>query len=259
MSKLAEILATKATEVADRKLRASKADLVHQSLDARPPLGFRVHLAQSPQPVALIAEVKKASPSEGLIRSDFDPAEIARTYEAAGATCLSVLTDVPYFQGADENISLAKSACALPVLRKDFIVDDYQIPESRALGADAILLIVAALNPTQLREYREEAEGLGMDALVEVHTEDEADVALASGAKLIGVNNRDLGTFRTDIGKSERVLPQLKSVTSVSESALNTHADVERVQRAGARAVLIGTAFCRSPDIGAKVRAVMGW
>lgn len=259
MSKLAEILATKATEVADRKLQTSESELRQRAADQPPARGFKHRLDTSPAPVALIAEVKKASPSEGLIRPDFDPAVIAATYAAAGATCLSVLTDVSYFQGADENLALARAACQLPALRKDFIVDAYQIAESSALGADAILLIVAALSAAQLRDYREEAEALGMDALVEVHTADEAQIALGSGATLIGVNNRDLATFQTDLAMSEQILPKLAGLTAVSESALNSRADVERVAQAGARAVLIGTAFCRSPDIGAKVKVVMGW
>lgn len=259
MSKLAEILTTKADEVTERKLNVAWNDIRKRAADQSPTRGFKAQLDTSPAPVALIAEVKKASPSEGLIRPDFDPAMIAATYASAGAACLSVLTDKTYFQGADENLALARAVCDLPALRKDFVIDAYQIAESRVLGADAILLIAAALSPTQLQEYREEAECFGMDALVEVHTEDEAQIALESGANLIGVNNRDLATFRTDLAMSERILPNLAGVTAISESALNSHADVERVARAGARAVLIGTAFCRALDIGAKVKEVMGW
>jgi len=170
-----------------------------------------------------------------------------------------VLTDRPYFQGAPENLRLAREASGLPCLRKDFIVDPYQIAESRALGADAILLIVAALGDGELLAFREEAESLGMDALVETHTEGEADRALASGARLIGVNNRDLATFKTDLATTEHIASRLPGgIFLVSESALHTRDDVERVARYGARAVLIGTAFCRSTDIAAKVLEVMG-
>jgi len=209
---------------------------------------------------SLIAEVKKASPSQGLIRADFDPAEIARTYEEAGAQCLSVLTDSPNFQGSLENLKLCREATNLPCLRKDFVYDPYQVYESRAWGADAILLIVAMLEAGQLNELYYLARDLRMDVLVEIHNDEELRRAIDLKADLIGINNRDLNTFKTDIQTSVNLLPFLPAgVVSVSESALATRADVETVHQAGARAVLIGTTFCGSPDIGAKVREVMGW
>lgn len=258
MSKLAEILAMKRREVTDAKVRVPESELQARIFEADAPCGFRRAL-EAFSGTALIAEVKKASPSEGVIRADFDPATIASIYAGAGAQCLSVLTDAIFFQGAHENLRLAREASGLPCLRKDFVIDRYQIAESRALGADAILLIVAALTDAQLREFREEAESLGLDVLVETHSEDEAVRALTSGATLIGVNNRDLTTFRTDIATTERIARLLPAgAFLVSESALHTRADVERVARAGARAVLIGTAFCRADDIGTKVHEVMG-
>jgi indole-3-glycerol phosphate synthase len=258
-SLLREILDHKKLEVEASSRLVSNSELQAKARDQGPTRGFAAALRGSPHPVALIAEVKKASPSEGLIRPDFEASEIARAYADATADCLSVLTDAQYFQGSAENLQLARQACTLPILRKDFIVDAYQIAESRTMGADAILLIVAALSRTQLTEYREEAESLNLDVLVEVHTLQEAEAALESGATLVGVNNRDLSTFRTDLATSEEILPTLEGVIRVSESALNSTLDVERVQTAGARAVLIGTAFCRAPDIATKVREVMGW
>lgn len=258
MSKLDEILAMKRREVEAARSIRPEPDLRAQLRDIEPPRGFLRALEAFPG-IGLIAEVKKASPSEGVIRADFDPVGIGATYRRAGAQCLSVLTDEPYFQGDPENLRLAREASGLPCLRKDFIVDRYQIAESRALGADAILLIVAALSDGELRAFREEAESLGMDALVETHSEDEAERTVASGARLVGVNNRDLSTFKTDLATTERIASRLpEGIFLVSESALHTRADVERVARAGARAVLIGTAFCRSPDIEAKVHEVMG-
>lgn len=256
MSVLDQILETKRAEVGT----LDPADIRSRSRDASPPRGFRAALDEAPVPVALIAEVKRASPSEGLIREPFDPAALARTYRDAGAHCLSVLTDRLYFQGAPEHLAAARAASGLPVLRKDFVVDRLQIAEARGLGADAVLLIVAALDASQLREFREEAESLGMDTLVEVHSPAELDLALDSGATLVGVNNRDLSTFRVDLGIGEALLPRLPDgVLGVGESAISTFDDVERLRRAGARAALIGTTFCRAPNVEAKVREVMGW
>lgn len=259
MSRLAEIIEVKRQEVAAAKAMRSLEDVRSRAIDAEPTREFARALREAARPVALIAEVKKASPSEGLIRPDFDVADIARQYERAGAHCLSVLTDSPFFQGAPENLQIAREATSLPALRKDFTIDLYQVYEARAIGADAILLIVACLELAQLIEYREAAEELRMDALVEVHTMAEAEVALESGAGLIGVNNRDLSTFRTDLATSEAILPMLEGRLAVSESAITTVEDVLRVQSAGARAVLIGTTFCRAANIEAKVREVMGW
>lgn len=256
MSLLEEILAAKRDEVAKVRPEEVRARLS----DAPPVRAFRDALESASAPVALIAEVKRASPSEGLIREPFDPADIARTYRDAGAHCLSVLTDQFYFQGAPEHLRLAREESGLPVLRKDFIVDPLQIAEARAMGADAILLIAIALDDRQLRDFRDEAEGLGMAALVEVHTERELDRALESGATLVGVNNRDLSTFSVDLGIGERLLPRIgPHALGIGESAIRSFDDVERLRRSGARAVLVGTTFCRAEDVGAKVREVMGW
>lgn len=215
-------------------------------------------MKSAPGDLALIAEVKKASPSRGLIRPDFDAAEVAAAYARAGAQALSVLTDETYFQGSAENLVRAREAGGLPCLRKDFINDPYQIYEARAWGADAILLIVAGLDDASLADLHRLAVELGMDVLVEVHTDEETDRALALGAPLIGVNNRDLTDFRTTLGTSDRLLPRISPhAFAVSESALESRADLDRVHAAGAGAVLIGTAFCAAPDIEAKVREVM--
>ena len=209
--------------------------------------------------LALIAEVKKASPSAGVIRPGFDPIQIARVYEQSGAACLSVLTDERFFQGHDGYLTAIRTAVDLPLLRKDFIIDTFQIYEARAIGADAILLIAAALSPTQLADYRALAGEIGMASLVEVHTEAEMQIALDVGAKLIGINSRDLNTFVTDLGTVERLAAMVPDgVTLVAESGIKTLADVRRVAEAGAKAVLVGETFMRAPDIGAAVRELMG-
>ena len=260
MNKLQEIFAYKSEELTARKLVRNLADVKAMAADADAPRGFHRALVSSPHPVALIAEVKKSSPSEGLIRADCDAVEVARAYESAGADCLSVLTDEKYFDGSEENLCRCREAATLPILRKDFTSDPYHIYEARAMGADAVLLIVACLSPVELREYRELAEALGMDVLVEVHTESEADIAITSGAKLIGVNNRNLATFKVSMDATRRIVPLVpKGITTVSESGLNSRGDVYSVQKSGSRAVLIGTAFCASRDVAAKVRSVMGW
>jgi indole-3-glycerol phosphate synthase len=259
MSKLAEIFENKRQEVA-----ASKADLPPNELRSRladlpPTSGFLAALQRSPHDLSLIAEVKAASPSQGQIRPNFDPAEVASAYKRAGAECLSVLTDRVYFGGDPQNIAIAKAASGLPALRKDFIDDEYQIDQARVWGADAILLIVAALDPLRLGDLHGYAESLGLDVLVEIHNFEEAEVALQCGAKLIGVNNRDLSTFRTSLEVSDQLLPIIAPhAFAVSESALATRADLDRVKAAGACGVLIGTTFCASADIQAKVHEVMG-
>lgn len=259
MSALQRIFDRKREEVASAKARVSIADLNAHVRDAGAPRGFLRAIQQSPRRLALIAEVKKASPSQGLIRPNFDPAAVAMSYEAAGADCLSVLTDVDFFQGHPENLKIARRSTRLPALRKDFLYDPYQVVEARAWGADAVLLIVAMLEPNQVADLQAQAWELGMDVLVEVHAEAEVEVALRAKSTLIGVNNRNLADFTTDIAMSERLLPMITPyATGVSESALETRADLDRVQAAGARAVLIGTSFCASPDIEAKVREVMG-
>lgn len=259
MSILERIFAQKQQEVAAAQAQLPFAELEKQAKSTEPPRGFRAALANA-NGLALIAEVKKASPSQGLIRPNFDAVDVATTYEQAGAHCLSVLTDVPNFQGSAENLRRARAATQLPCLRKDFLYDPYQVAEARAWNADAILLIVAMLQPTQLHELYAYSRELGMDTLVEVHTEAEAEIALKAGCDLIGVNNRDLADFKTDVAISERILPMLKGhALPVSESALASRADLDRVEAAGAKAVLIGTTFTRHPDIAAKVREVMGW
>lgn len=259
MSVLDQIFQTKREEIELLRQRGTLRDWQIRASQASPVRGFRRMLEISPE-ISLIAEVKKASPSEGVIREDFDPKQIARAYAETDASCLSVLTDVQYFQGAPENIRLVRESNPLPVLRKDFICDELQIYESRALGADAILLIASHLSVQELTQFRGIAESLRMDALVEVHNEEEANNALLSGATLIGVNNRDLSTFQTDLSLGERLIPQLTgSATVVAESAIQTNEDVRRMEAAGAQAVLIGTTFCRAEDIVAKVNEVMGW
>jgi indole-3-glycerol phosphate synthase len=259
MSVLDRIFQTKAEEVARAKVERPLVAVRADAESAGPTRGFRAALASRAPELALIAEVKKASPSKGVIRADFDPVAIARCYERAGAACLSVLTDVSYFQGSPENLRLCREATALPALRKDFLNDPYQVYEARAWGADAILLIMASLGDAQAGDLAQLARELGMDALVEVHTLEETERALALGFDLIGVNNRSLIDFSTDLATSERLLPLIAPhALAVSESALETRGDLDRVQRAGARAVLIGTSFCAAPDIEAKVREVMG-
>jgi indole-3-glycerol phosphate synthase len=210
-------------------------------------------------PVALIAEVKKASPSAGIICPDFDPVRIAREYEAAGAACLSVLTDEKFFQGSLRNLREVRSAARLPLLRKDFIIDERQIWESITYGADAILLIVRILDDATLKHLQGVAAGAGLTVLVEVHDEAELDRALAAGARLIGVNNRDLDTFKVDLGTTERLAAKLpKDILLVAESGIHTRADVTRVARAGAGAILVGEALMKSPaGIAAKISELL--
>jgi indole-3-glycerol phosphate synthase len=213
--------------------------------------------------IALIAEIKKASPSAGVLCPDFDPVRIARAYEAAGATCLSVLTDAPFFQGSLDHLRAVRRAVALPLLRKDFIIDARQILEAVEAGADAVLLIAAILDDARLAHFHALAAHAGLAALVEVHDEAELDRALALGAPLIGVNNRDLKTFRVDLATTERLAKRLAERDAaartllVAESGIHTRADVERLQQAGARAILVGESLIRRPDIAAAVRELI--
>lgn len=260
MSALEKIFETKREEVAAARAQIPLEEIKARAADAEPPRGFRLALIAARKPVALIAEVKKASPSKGVIRESFDPVEIAKTYEKAGAHALSVLTDVNYFQGSPEYLKTVRAATQLPVLRKDFLYDPYQVYEARSWGADAILLIVASLSKSQLKELAALSAELEMDTLVEVHTPAEAKVALEIRPDMVGVNNRDLATFETDLSTSETILPTLRGrALGISESALETKAGVDRVHAAGARAVLIGTTFCAADNIESKVREVMGW
>lgn len=260
MSMLSEILATKRTEVARKRERVSLELLQEQLIDAPPLRDFRAALAGANSP-ALIAEVKKASPSKGVIREDFDPLEIARIYAGNGAACLSVLTDETYFQGKLEYLRQIREVVPQPLLRKDFLVDPWQIAESRAAGADAILLIVAALAPPDLCEYLRLAKQYGLAALVEVHDREEMAEALQAGADLIGINNRDLHTFRTSLDVTLSLLsafPPDPNRLIVSESGIFTHADVEKLKAAGVDAILVGEALMREADIAAKMREILG-
>ena len=260
MSVLEKIFAERRKDVAEAKLRIPEAELRARVRDQESPRGFRKALEGASQKPALIAEIKPASPSQGVINAALDVAQVAQAYGRAGAHALSVLTEPRHFGGRPENIMVAKTACGLPALRKDFICDPYQVLEARAWGADAVLFIVAALEPSQVIDLQATALEEGMDVLVEVHDEKETETALAAGAKLIGVNSRDLKTLATNLAVAERILPLVKGqALAVAESALSSRQDVRRVTHAGADAVLIGTAFCASPDIEGKVREVMGW
>jgi indole-3-glycerol phosphate synthase len=260
-SVLDTIMARKAEEVAARRAARPLAQ-VRELAEAQPPArGFaeairNKHRAGLP---AVIAEIKKASPSKGLIRADFDPAVIARSYEAGGAACLSVLTDVDYFQGSDAYLQQARAACALPVLRKDFTIDEYQVVEARALGADCILLIVAALDDVRLADLAVLAMELGMDVLVEVHDLDELERALQVPAPLLGINNRNLRTFDVSL---ETTLSLRHAVPGdrvlVTESGIAAPADVARMRGAGVETFLVGEAFMREADPGAALRRLFG-
>ncbi|MBK6801111.1 indole-3-glycerol phosphate synthase TrpC [Novosphingobium sp.] len=259
MDKLTEICDTKRLEVAARKPLASLAQLDARAAEQTPPRGFEAALrTRAANGFALIAEIKKASPSKGLIRPDFDPPAHAAAYEAGGAACLSVLTDAPYFQGHEDYLVAARAACALPVLRKDFMVDPWQVAEARAIGADAILIIVAALDDGAMAEIEAAARERGMDVLVEVHNEAEMERAARLTSRLIGVNNRDLKRFVTDIGTTERLAPLAPEGTLlVSESGINSHADLIRLSACGARTFLVGESLMRQADVAAATRALL--
>lgn len=259
MSILDEILAHKRREVQEAKRLAAPAALAAQArAAAEPPRGLRRVLAEGPAP-RVLAEIKRRSPSRGEIRADFDAVAIARAYEEAGAAGLSVLTDAHFFGGGLEVLARVRAATALPLLRKDFVIDAYQIDEARVVGADAVLLIVAALAPRDVAALRSHAAGLGLDVLVEVHDEAELEVALEAGADLVGVNNRDLRSFETDLGVTERLAPRMPAgVVRVAESGIFTAADVARLERAGAHAVLVGESLMRERDVGAALRRLRG-
>ena len=258
--KLTEICDTKRGEVASRKQTSTIGDLDARAADQTAPRGFRAALeARVSGGFALIAEIKKASPSKGLIREDFQPAEHARAYEAGGAACLSVLTDAPYFQGHEDYLVAARAACDLPVLRKDFMVDPWQVLEARAIGADAVLIIVAALDDSVMREIEAAALERGMDVLVEVHNEAEMARAAALKSRLIGVNNRDLKRFVTDLATTERLAGLAPEGTLlVSESGINSHADLLRLAECGVRAFLVGESLMRQSDVAVATRELLG-
>jgi len=260
---LARICATTLEEVSRRRaatpIEALKRKIAQQHDQPR---GFSAALAAAAARdggLGLIAEIKKASPSGGLIRPEFSPADLARAYKAGGATCLSVLTDAPYFQGSPEDLRAARAAVNLPVLRKDFILDPWQVYESRAMGADCILLIMAALTDVRAVELEGLARDLGMDVLAEVHDHGELTRALGLQTRLIGINNRNLRTLQTDLGTTEQLAPWVPlDRMVVAESGVASRADVERLVAAGARCFLIGESLLRQPDVAAATRALYG-
>jgi indole-3-glycerol phosphate synthase len=255
---LDKIVASKRQEIAAAKTALPESELRRRLLDAPPVRDFAGALGGE-SGIKLIAEVKKASPSAGLLRGDFDPVDIATTFETHGASAISVLTDAPFFQGSLENLSLVRGAVSLPVLRKDFILDPYQIIEARVHGADAVLLIAEILPGDQLAERLREIHELGMEALVELYEAENLSRVIKSGARVIGINNRDLRTFDTDLAHTVDLAGRIPSDrVLVSESGIRTRADVCRLEAAGVRAILVGETLMRSPDIGLKVDELLG-
>ena len=253
---LERIVAAKRGEVAGRKRETPLAALAERIAAMPPTRDFRKAIGNK---CAVIAEVKRRSPSRGLLREDLDPAALARAYEGHGAAAVSVLTDETFFGGSEADLAAVRESVSLPVLRKEFILDPWQVHETRAIGADALLLIAAILSEGQLREYRELAATLGLAALVEVHDRRELETALASGAEIVGINNRDLKTFRTDIATSLSLAPLIPAdMAAVSESGIRTREEVELLMRAGIRAFLVGETLITAPDIGAALRRLLG-
>ena len=250
---LTRILARKDQEVAERQQAVSEADLLALAEKQSAPRGFIEALNQriAAGDAAVIAEVKKASPSKGVMREEFHPADIAKSYAQGGAACLSVLTDADFFQGHEDYLIAARDACDLPVIRKDFITHGYQVTEARAIGADCILSIVAALNDAQLRDLHQQANALGMDVLVEVHDAEELERALALDLKLVGINNRNLHTFDTSLNTTLDLLPRIpEGVTVITESGIHTRDDVELMRDHEVNGFLVGEAFMREEDPG---------
>lgn len=258
---LNKILARKQQEIETRQRQLSMVDLLKRAQQASAPRGFVAALQSRVDrgEAAVIAEIKKASPSKGVIRENFDVVEIAISYQAGGASCLSVLTDEDFFQGHDDYLEAARAACELPVIRKDFIVDPYQVVEARAIGADCILLIVAALEDSALSDLHAQARSLGMDVLVEVHDRDEMEQALRLDLELIGINNRDLRSFETSL---DTTIDLLKLVPAgclvVTESGIHTRDDVALMREHDVHAFLVGEAFMRKPDPGTELKALFG-
>ncbi|MCX7968797.1 MAG: indole-3-glycerol phosphate synthase TrpC [Armatimonadetes bacterium] len=260
MSILQKILEVKRDEVEERKNQLQLKVLRERLSEAPPVRPFAQTLKRRDgEPIRLIAELKKASPSKGVFRQDFDPKAILLAYELSPASALSILTDEPFFQGSLENLSLARQITTKPLLRKDFLVDEYQVYEARVYGADAVLLIVAALDEKKLRDLIELSRELGMDALVEVHTESELEIALKAGANLIGINNRNLQTFDVNLNTTFRLKRLIPSECAiVSESGIETREQVKRLEDAGIDAILVGETLIRSDDPIAKARELMG-
>ncbi|HNJ07255.1 MAG TPA: indole-3-glycerol phosphate synthase TrpC [Plasticicumulans sp.] len=253
---LKQIIARKHVEVAERSAALPLAQLAARAAAAPAPRGFTAALREklNAELPAVIAEAKRASPSKGLLRDPFDPAAIAASYERHGAACLSVLTDRDYFQGHEDYLVAARAACTLPVIRKDFIVDPYQVVEARAIGADCILLIAAALEDEPMRALHDQARGLGMDVLVEVHDAEELERALALDLDMVGINNRNLRSFEVSLDTTLGLLAQIPGdILVVTESGILDRADVARMREAGVHTFLVGEAFMRAPDPGAKL------
>ncbi len=258
MSILDEIVASKHREVASARRRLPLEEIEAQAASAPPARDFRAALA-GPGPIQLIAEVKKASPSAKVIRDDFDPVAIARAYQDHGAACLSILTDAPYFQGHLSYLARARASVAIPILRKDFMIDEYQVAEARLAGADAILLIAEILDDDALVSLRERAAALGMATLVEFHDPENLGRVLDSGADLVGINNRDSKTFTTDLDQTIRLRDRIPGdVVLVSESGIRTRADAMRLEAAGVHAILVGESLMRQPDVGLAVERLLG-